>query len=93
VVRNFDALWYDCGMTTTPDDPNVPSATPEALLHKIGTRWILFGAMITSLGSDDPNLIDRMLTVLEHTKPIGMFSEEALADALHFVRGLVKRPL
>src|SRR5208337_5367336 len=91
-VRDCDALWYDCAMTTTPDDPNVPSATPEALLHKIGTLWIVFGAMITSLGNDDPNLIDRMLTVLEQTKPIGMFSEDALADAVHFVRGLVKRP-
>jgi hypothetical protein len=83
---------YDCAMANTPDDVDVPSATPEALLHKIGTLWILFGAMITSLGNDDPNLIDRMLTVLEQTKPIGMFSEDALADALHFVRGLVKRP-
>ena len=83
---------YDCAMANTPDDVDVPSATPEALLHKIGTLWILFGAMITSLGNDDPNLIDRMLTVLERTKPIGMFSEDALADALHFVRGLVKRP-
>jgi len=83
---------YDCAMANTPDDVDVPSATPEALLHKIGTLWIVFGAMITSLGNDDPNLIDRMLTVLEQTKPIGMFSEDALADALHFVRGLVKRP-
>jgi len=63
-------------MANTPDDVDVPSATPEALLHKIGTLWILFGAMITSLGNEDPNLIDRMLTVLEQTKPIGMFSED-----------------
>ncbi len=80
-------------MAKTPDDVNVPSATPEHLLRKIGTLWILFGAMITSLGNDDPKLIDRMITALEHTKPIGMFSEDAFADALHFVRGLVKHPL
>ena len=42
------------------------------LYSRIGTLWILFGAMITSLGNDDPNLTDRMLTVLEQTKPIGM---------------------
>jgi hypothetical protein len=88
----YSSTEYDCGMANTPDDVDVPSATPEALLHKIGTLWILFGAMITSLGNDDPNLIGRMLTVLEQTEPIGMFSEDALADAVHFVRGLVKRP-
>src|SRR5208337_3792282 len=37
----YSSREYDCGMANTPDDVDVPSATPEALLHKIGTLWIL----------------------------------------------------
>jgi hypothetical protein len=66
--------------------PDVPSATPEDLLRKFNMLFILFSAMFRSLAYDDPNLKDRMLWTLEHAEPSGMFSEDAFADALKFLR-------